>query len=116
MSDTENAAEKTAATADGSAGQPQFTVNVEEKLGFDKYAVDEQNPHIVLKQDCPDGEFRKLILACPAHLYKYGEHGEKTFDYAGCLECGTCRFLCGQTALEKWEYPQGTMGVEYRFG
>lgn len=98
------------------ADEPQSTVNVEEKLGWNKYQVDEQSAHIVLKHDCPDAEFRKLILACPAHLYRYDEEGAQTFDYAGCLECGTCRFLCGQTALESWEYPMGTMGVEYRFG
>jgi ferredoxin like protein len=91
-------------------------VNVEEKLGVDKYDVDEGNAHIVLADDCDDAEFEKLVLACPAHLYRRGEDGGKTFDYAGCLECGTCRFLCGDTILQKWEYTRGTKGVEYRFG
>ncbi len=39
-----------------------------------------------------------------------------SFDCAGCLECGTCRVLCGDTILKKWEFPQGTFGVEFRFG
>ncbi|MEG1561324.1 MAG: ferredoxin family protein, partial [Raoultibacter sp.] len=38
------------------------------------------------------------------------------FDYAGCLECGTCRIACGDTIIKKWENPQPTMGIEYRFG
>ncbi len=93
-----------------------ITVNVDEKLALNKFNVDEECPHIKLKEDASDSEFRKLILCCPAALYKQGENGEKLFDYAGCLECGTCRVLCGDTILEKWEYPQPTMGVEYRFG
>ena len=63
-----------------------------------------------------DEEFDKLILVCPAALYKRDEDGKKSFDYAGCLECGTCRIACGDTIIKKWENPQPTMGVEYRFG
>lgn len=94
----------------------EFTVNVDSKLSINKYEVDEDNAHIVLKEDVGDTEFAKLVLACPAGLYKVDESGTQSFDYAGCLECGTCRVLCGSTILEKWEYPTGTMGIEYRFG
>lgn len=44
------------------------------------------------------------------------DEGNLQFDCAGCLECGTCRVLCGETILKKWEFPQGTFGVEFRFG
>lgn len=107
--------ENTASEA-ASSSAIAFEVNVDEKLGLDKYEVDEGNPHIVLKDAYSDEEFDKLVLACPAGLYKRDEDGKKTFDYAGCLECGTCRFLCEGTVLDSWNYPQGTMGVEYRFG
>ncbi len=70
-------------------------VNVDVKLGVNKFNVDEDSPHIILKTD-PDNSVR--------------------FDYAGCLECGTCRILGLDTALEKWEYPRGTFGVEFRYG
>ena len=53
---------------------------------------------------------------CPAALYKVDGDGTKSFDYAGCLECGTCRIACGGTIVEKWVNPGPTMGVEYRFG
>lgn len=92
------------------------TVNVDQKLSIDKFYVDEENAHIVLKENPGDAEFNKLVLACPAGLYKIDDKGVKSFDYAGCLECGTCRVLCGKTILEKWEYPMGTLGIEYRFG
>ena len=68
----------------------ETTVNVDEKLAVDK--------------------------CCPAGLYQRGPEGEAVFDCAGCLECGTCRILCGDTIIEKWEFPQAGMGVSYRFG
>lgn len=93
------------------------SVQLDQKLGLNKFFVDEENPHIVLKDgDLDVKEFQKLVLACPAGLYKLDEKGKMRFDYAGCLECGTCRVLCGKTILAKWEYPQGTMGVEFRYG
>ena len=91
-------------------------VNVDVKLGVNKFHVDEENLHIVVKDNPDMTEFKKLVLACPAGLYKIEQDGSCRFDYAGCLECGTCRVLCGQTILEKWEYPAGTMGVEFRYG
>lgn len=93
-----------------------FIVNVDEKLALNKYHVDEGHAHIELRDDMSDAEFRRLVLACPAGLYKVDSEGHRTFDYAGCLECGTCRVLCGQSGLSRWEYPVGTMGVEYRWG
>ncbi|SEA55955.1 Ferredoxin-like protein FixX [Desulfuromusa kysingii] len=91
-------------------------VNVDVKLGVNKFFVDENNAHIELVENPDSVEFAKLIAACPAGLYKKDDDGSIQFDYAGCLECGTCRVLCGKTILQKWEYPVGTFGVEYRFG
>ena len=96
-----------------------ITVNVDEYLAVNKYEVDEGNAHIELAgdmQEVDDAEFDKLIKVCPAALYKRDEDGRKSFDYAGCLECGTCRVLCGDTIVKKWAFPGPTMGVEYRFG
>ena len=93
-------------------------VDVDAKLAVNRFHVDEDNAHIVLKELSPAdlAEYKKLQLACPAGLYKLAEDGSARFDYAGCLECGTCRILCGDTLLEKWEFPQMGAGVEYRFG
>jgi ferredoxin like protein len=91
-------------------------VNVDEKLGVDKFHVDEENAHIILRDKADLAEFHKLVLACPAGLYKIDDQGGCRFDYLGCLECGTCRVLCGKTILEKWEFPAGGMGVEFRYG
>lgn len=94
----------------------KFTVNVDEYLSLNKYEVDEENAHIEVDLEGSDEEFDKLIRVCPAALYKRDEDGKKSFDYAGCLECGTCRVACGDTIITKWENPQPTMGIEYRFG
>lgn len=94
----------------------QEPVNVDVKLGINKFHVDEENPHIVLVDQPDMKEYEKLVLACPAGLYKKLDDHSIRFDYAGCLECGTCRVLCGKTILQKWEYPRGTFGVEFRFG
>ena len=94
----------------------EIEVNVDEYLSLNKYEVDEENAHIELVDDPDDAEFDKLIRVCPAALYKRDEDGVKSFDYAGCLECGTCRIACGGTIIKKWANPQPTMGVEYRFG
>jgi Ferredoxin-like protein len=92
------------------------TVNVDEKLGVNKFFVDEGKPHIELMDNPNMTEFAKLEKACPAGLYKKDETGAIRFDYAGCLECGTCRILAGKTILKKWVYPNGGMGVEFRYG
>ena len=93
-------------------------IDVDARLAVNRFHVDEDNPHIVLRalSDSDAAEYRKLMLACPAGLYKLTDEGSPRFDYAGCLECGTCRILCGETILEKWAFPQMGSGVEYRFG
>lgn len=94
----------------------RIETNTDEFLSLNKYEVDEESAHIELTDDPSETEFDKLVRVCPAALYKRDEEGRQSFDYAGCLECGTCRIACGSTIVEKWEYPQPTMGVEYRFG
>ena len=88
----------------------------DERLAVDKFSVDEGSAHIVVADNPAAEEFDKLIKCCPAGLYKREEDGSISFDYAGCLECGTCRILCGDSIIDKWGYPQFGNGVSYRFG
>ena len=88
-----------------------------ELLGFNKFNVDEETPHIVLdKAICAQCADKPCLYVCPAVLYKLEGNGEIGFDYAGCLECGTCRVVCKNKGIVKWDYPRGTFGVNYRFG
>lgn len=95
-------------------------MSIEEKLGVDKFYVDESNAHISIKKDgYTEPELKvlgKIIKACPAGLYSLNDDGTVRFDYAGCLECGTCRVLGRGTVIKDWKYPQGTFGVEFRYG
>ncbi len=88
-----------------------------ELLSLDKFNVDEEVPHIVLdKTICAKCKEKPCLVVCPAVLYKLDKSGEMSFDYAGCLECGTCRVMCKNKGIVKWEYPRGTFGVSFRQG
>ena len=96
----------------------EITVNVDEALSVNKYEVDEETrtsswPRTTAPKAYD--EFLKLVRVCPAALYKVDGDGVKSFDYAGCLECGTCRIACEGTIV-KWVNPGPTMGVEYPLG
>ncbi len=97
-----------------------ITCRVDELISVDKFAVDEGHAHIKLAADdlkeLDADEFGKLVRVCPAGLYREDENGERTFDYAGCLECGTCRIACGDTIVKQWDQPAAFCGVSYRVG
>ena len=93
-----------------------ITVNTDAYLALNRYEVDEGNPHIELV-DRPDPQhFGDLVRACPAALYKVDEDGAQHADFAGCLECGTCRIVSSDLVVKSWRFPAATMGVEFRFG
>jgi ferredoxin like protein len=90
-------------------------MKIEEKLALDAFKTDKESHitinHAVCRTECKD---RPCLFVCPARLYSYNEvTDEVAVEYAGCLECGTCRIAC--KALE-WNYPKGDYGVQYRFG
>ncbi|MGI9953143.1 ferredoxin family protein [Moorellaceae bacterium AZ2] len=88
-----------------------------ELLGLNKFNVDEKEPHIKLdKEICAKCPSKPCLVVCPAGLYRLDPVGEVTFDHAGCLECGTCRVICKNKGITRWDYPRGTFGITYRFG
>ena len=93
------------------------SVNVTEKLGVNRYHTDEHNSHITVDKEYPDKEeVYRIVRACPAAIYTLGDDDRLFFDYLGCLECGTCRVLSGGKVIKEWNYPVGTLGIEYRLG
>lgn len=92
-------------------------MSIEQLLGFDKFQVDDEQAHIkVNKHVCRVCADKPCTNACPAGLYTVKE-GEISFDYAGCLECGTCRAVCPMSARAlTWAYPRGGFGVQFRYG
>lgn len=91
-------------------------MTVEEKLAVDKFHVDEEFAHIEVDDAADPAVIRRLVQLCPAGLYVLDEQGNLTFDYAGCLECGTCLVAGKGTVVTSWNYPRGGMGVEFRLG
>ena len=93
-------------------------MSVEDKLALNKFVVDEQHPHISLDEHkLSKKTLQALLVGCPAGLYTLNSEGRLVFEYAGCLECGTCRVLCAADKdAMKWEYPRSTKGVFYRYG
>jgi ferredoxin like protein len=88
----------------------------EELLGLNKFSVDEGQPHIILdKAICAKCADKPCLVVCPAVLYTL-KGGEINFDFAGCLECGTCRVMCKNKGITSWNYPRGTFGVAFRYG
>ena len=85
------------------------------KLGLDVFKPG-GTPHIRIKpgQEC-DRRLVQMIGLCPAGLYSAGEEGGTVLTVEGCLECGTCRLVCGTDVLE-WRYPEGGTGVQFRYG
>ncbi|WJV55922.1 4Fe-4S dicluster domain-containing protein [Prodigiosinella aquatilis] len=90
--------------------------SIDVKLTINKFYIDENHPHIIIRESPDMATFSLLMKACPAGLYKQLEDGTIRFDYVGCLECGACRIIGGNSVLAKWVYPQEASGVHYRFG
>ena len=91
-------------------------LSIEDRLGLNKFVVDEEFAHIQVDAAiCRTCETKPCTWACPALLYTLVD-GEIRFDYAGCLECGTCRVICPKPGALTWQYPQGTFGVQFRQG
>ncbi len=92
-------------------------MTMEQLLGVDKFVVDDERAHIKInKEICRTCPGTPCVYACPAGLYNLKD-GEMSFDYAGCLECGTCRAVCPQADKAiSWSYPRGGFGVQFRYG
>jgi len=89
---------------------------IEAKLAKVKIEKDKEAHILVKKEVCTDCPTRPCIPACPAGNYEWEEsEGKLTFNYEGCLECGTCRFICPLDAID-WSYPRGGFGVRYLWG
>jgi len=91
-------------------------MKVEEKIALDAIKNDRES-HIKLNQaQCASCEERWCISVCPGHLYTLNsETTEMVVEFAGCLECGSCKIACIRGSVT-WDYPKGECGVQYRYG
>ncbi len=90
-------------------------MSIPEKLAINKYELDEGHPHIELNNEiCQKCVDKACLFVCPAGVYTE-QDGKIMADWAGCLECGTCKAACPTEALT-WVYPRGGFGIIYRYG
>jgi ferredoxin like protein len=92
-------------------------MKIDEKLAIDAFKTDKES-HIKIDQAICRSKcrVRYCLFVCPGHLYSYDkERDEMLVEFAGCLECGTCRVACIESAID-WVYPRGEYGVQYRCG
>ena len=91
-----------------------MTENTDAKLGTLHYKTDKE-PHITVNSEiCRNCNSKPCILGCPAECFEL-QDGELHFQYEDCIECGTCKIVCPNGAVE-WNYPRGTFGVTFRYG
>ncbi|MFH2203847.1 MAG: 4Fe-4S dicluster domain-containing protein [Elusimicrobiota bacterium] len=90
---------------------------LDEKLARVTFVRDAE-PHIVLDAErCRRCRIeRPCIHSCPAGNYKYdGKSGQVSVSTESCMECGTCRVVCTEGAVD-WKWPRGGFGVCYLHG
>ena len=93
-----------------------MAMTIEDKLGLNRFNVD-GTPHIEINGNYDDQTLKeRLVMACPAKLYRLRDDNTVEFSYEGCLECGTCRVLTGGRIVKSWDHPIGGMGVAFRKG
>lgn len=87
---------------------------IEDKLAVNKYDIDKER-HIRIKEEiCQACKEHPCLFICPAECFKFRE-GHITLSYEGCLECGSCRVVCGEEAVI-WSLPRGGFGICYEYG
>ncbi|MDR1396965.1 MAG: ferredoxin family protein [Desulfarculales bacterium] len=96
----------------------EYKTVVDDKLALNRFAVDEHHRHITAHAEHMDQNMLNALLAvCPAGLYSLNPQGQLILEYAGCLECGSCRIICAsRPGALTWGYPRATKGVFYRYG
>lgn len=92
-------------------------MDLDRKLALDAFKTDSTSHILIRHEICRSRCTRRYCLyVCPAGLYRYDQQRDEIqVEYAGCLECGTCKLACDNGAIE-WSYPRGAYGVQYRYG
>jgi ferredoxin like protein len=95
-----------------------FSMSLSDRLYRTRYEPDSDHSHIrvdnTLCGSCAD---KPCVALCPAHVYTRDPNDEARIivSHDNCLECGTCVQVCPTDSLA-WDFPDGGMGVKYRFG
>ena len=89
---------------------------LEDQLATVVFHVDKEAHITVKKELCLECDKKPCLAVCPAGNYTWDEEeNQLIFNFEGCLECGTCKFICSLDAIV-WSYPRGGFGVSYSWG
>jgi len=91
------------------------TINLKSKLGLNVFKESAQFPIEIKLGKEDDPRLLKALRLCPAGLYSISSDGQVELSQDGCLECGSCKIVCGDEVVS-WSYPEGATGIQYRFG
>jgi len=95
-----------------------FDLTLEDKLYRTRFESDPDNPHIKVDDNiCRQCEEKTCLYICPAKVYTPNPNDDSliSVSHENCLECGTCRIACVDEGID-WQFPDGGMGVKYRYG
>jgi ferredoxin like protein len=94
-----------------------FNLSLEDKLYRTKYETSEHSHIQVNDTVCAACDMQGCVRVCPAGVYSVSPNDPKKIvvSHDNCLECGTCLRVCTAGSVD-WKYPDGGMGVKYRFG
>jgi len=90
-------------------------MSVNESLAQNCYHPAETS-HITLHASLSAEQCALLEKICPAGLFQRDASLKETLHFGGCLECGCCRLIAGDDAIDKWRYPASGKGISLRFG
>ena len=91
-----------------------MAVDIDDKLSRVRFNIDEE-PHIKVNTElCEVCADKPCLYVCPVQNYVLAD-GKMVFSWQGCMECGACRIICPQGAID-WNFPRGGFGVCLRYG
>ena len=90
-------------------------MSIDARLGLNVFKEEGEFPIKINPDKANDPGLLACVRLCPASLYNLDEDGVVVLSTDGCLECGTCKIICGNQVLS-WTYPEGASGVQFRFG
>jgi len=92
------------------------SMTVDEKMATVKIKIHKEAHITVNSELCQNCTTRPCLIICTAENYRWDtKKNDLIFNYDGCLECGACRLICPENAID-WSYPKQGYGVKFRFG
>jgi ferredoxin like protein len=90
----------------------------EKKRHLNHSRIDADRPHIKVNKAESSATgclAQQCVVCCPASCWGNGAKQVRLIT-EGCVECGTCRIVCGEFHNVDWNCPRGGFDILYKFG